>query len=87
MNGMITRNTWSGFVHHAWMPDGIRETIEAKIMEAEASVQRWQEQMADPKVMADATKLHEVCAALAVAEEQVKTLYGRWEFLENKLKA
>ena len=32
MNGMITLNTWSGFVHHEWTPFGIRATMLAKII-------------------------------------------------------
>ena len=42
MNGMITRNTWSGFVHHALIPLGIRETIDAKIIsEMPFPIPRW----------------------------------------------
>ena len=42
MNGIITTKTWSGLVHHAWMPLGIRDAIEAKIIsEIPFPIPRW----------------------------------------------
>ena len=42
MNGIITLKTGSGFVHHAWMPLGIRDAIEAKIIsEIPFPIPRW----------------------------------------------
>ena len=42
MNGIITTKTWSGLVHHAWIPFGRRETIEAKIIsEIPLPMPRW----------------------------------------------
>ena len=32
MIGIITLKTWSGFVHHAWTPCGMREMMLAKII-------------------------------------------------------
>ena len=41
-NGIITLKTWSCVVHHAWMPEGSRETIEAKISsEMPLPMPRW----------------------------------------------
>ena len=41
-NGIITRKTWSGFVHQAWMPFGSPETIDAKIIsEMPLPMPRW----------------------------------------------
>jgi hypothetical protein len=42
MNGIITTKTWSGFVHHAWMPCGRPLMIDAKIMsEMPLPMPRW----------------------------------------------
>ncbi len=42
MNGIISLNTASGFVHQAWSPLGIREAIEAKIInEIPFPIPRW----------------------------------------------
>ena len=42
MNGMITRNTWSGFVHQDCTPLGIRDTMLAKISsEMPLPIPRW----------------------------------------------
>ena len=41
-NGIITLKTWSGLVHQAWMPFGIRDAIEAKIIsEMPLPMPRW----------------------------------------------
>ena len=41
-NGMITLKTWSGFVHQADTPCGMRDTIEAKIIsEMPLPMPRW----------------------------------------------
>ena len=61
--------------------------IEQAIMDAEADVETWQSKMAHPAIMADAGKMHEACEKFAAAQEKVKTLYGRWDFLDAKLKA
>ena len=42
MNGMITRKTWSGLFHHALIPRGMRDTIEAKMSsEMPLPMPRW----------------------------------------------
>ncbi len=42
MKGMITRNTWSGLFHHALIPEGMRDTIEAKMSsEMPLPIPRW----------------------------------------------
>ena len=42
MNGIITMKTWSGLFHHAVIPCGNRETIEAKISsEIPLPIPRW----------------------------------------------
>ena len=42
MNGIITTKTWSELVHHFWIPVGIPEAIEAKIIsEIPLPIPRW----------------------------------------------
>jgi hypothetical protein len=42
MKGIITTKTWSGLVHHFWIPVGIEATIEAKIIsEMPLPMPRW----------------------------------------------
>ena len=60
------------------------ETIEARIMEAEAGLEHWQAQMADPAAMANTTRLTQACEKVAEAQTLVHTLYARWEQLDAK---
>jgi ABC transport system ATP-binding/permease protein len=61
--------------------------MEARILAAEAQVQRWHAAMEDPGVMTDRKKLEEACAKMHEAQELVAGLYRRWEELEGKLNA
>lgn len=60
------------------------EQMEEKIMVAEAEVQQCHEEMESPAVLADHVKLNEVCRRMEAAQEAVRTLYARWEALEQK---
>ncbi|MCL4839975.1 MAG: ABC transporter ATP-binding protein, partial [Thermoanaerobaculia bacterium] len=60
------------------------EGMEAAVLAAEARVEAARRQAEDPQVATDAAALHERCAALATAEEEVDRLYARWTELEAK---
>jgi ABC transport system ATP-binding/permease protein len=60
------------------------DTIEQQIMDADAAVESWHQKMSDPAVMANAARMHEACDQYAAAQEKVKALYTRWEFLDAK---
>ena len=72
----IKRLTWSE--QREW------EQIEGKIMDAESAVESLQQQMADPTVLADRTKLDDCCRKMHDAQELVRKFYARWEYLEAK---
>ncbi len=75
----IKRLTWSE--QREW------EQIEARIMSAEAEVESLQQEMADPAVLADRERLSECCEKMHEAQELVRTLYARWEYLDSKQRA
>jgi ATP-binding cassette subfamily F protein uup len=62
------------------------EQMEAKILEAEETVQSLHARIADPKVMADREAMHEACEKLSDAQHRVESLYARWGELEFKQK-
>ncbi len=58
--------------------------MEEKILAAETEVERLQQVVADPAVMADRDRMHEACDALSRAQQGVESLYARWSELEAK---
>ncbi|HLL88225.1 MAG TPA: ABC-F family ATP-binding cassette domain-containing protein [Tepidisphaeraceae bacterium] len=60
------------------------EGIEQKIADAEARLADEQNRLADPNVLADWQRMADASAGVAKAQEQVATLYARWEVLEAK---
>jgi len=56
--------------------------IEKKVERAEAEVTRLQQQMLEPAVMSDATRLKELYAEMKAAEAKVAAIYARWQELE-----
>ena len=60
------------------------ESMEEKILEAEAEVERLQAILADPDVAADHARLHETFESHRDAQAVVDALYARWEELEAK---
>ena len=44
------------------------------------------DQLLDPAIMSDGTKLHAVSLELEVAQNRIDELYARWVELEDKLK-
>ncbi len=67
-----------------WNEQRELETIEERIMSAEAEVEAAQKQMEDPAVLADHSKLAEACARMDKAQKLVQQLYTRWAELEEK---
>jgi len=61
------------------------EGMESAVLAAEARVEAARRQAEDPQVATDAAALHERCAALAAAEQEVDRLYARWTELEAKI--
>jgi len=60
------------------------ESMEERILEAEAEVERLQGILDDPEVAADHTRLHDTFEAHRDAQATVDALYARWEELEAK---
>jgi ABC transport system ATP-binding/permease protein len=60
------------------------EQIEGKISAAEAEVELCHRQMEDRAILADRSRLEEVCAKMHDAQELVHKLYARWQELEEK---
>ena len=58
--------------------------MEAKILEAEATLAAVQERMNDGAVMSDRVQAARVCAEADAAQAAVAALYARWEELEAK---
>jgi len=58
--------------------------MEARIMQAEAEVQKWHHAMEGPEMLTNHTKLQEVCKKMEAAQGEVSRLYQRWEELEAK---
>src|SRR5262249_29220294 len=63
---------------HEW------ERIEGRITEAEAKLAALEAECARPDVVADAARLVELDAAMAVVRGDVDRLYARWAELEGK---
>jgi len=58
------------------------DSMEATILAAEEEVARLEQQSASPAVLADHAQAGEIFAALATAQQRVRTLYERWAALE-----
>lgn len=58
--------------------------MEQAVLKAESAVADWQAKVADPKVIADRNKMHDVCDGLSKAQQEVERLYARWAELEEK---
>ena len=61
--------------------------LEATIREAEAEVEKTQQEMVDPDVASDAERLRQYLHALESAQAILDALYTRWYELESKLEA
>ena len=61
------------------------ETIEARIADAEATLQQAQEAVNDPAIASDAPRLQTALNQLASAQATADALYARWAELEAKL--
>jgi ATP-binding cassette subfamily F protein uup len=60
------------------------ETIEQRIADAEARLDRARRAFEDPAIATDAAKLIEAQAELEAAQKDVDTLIARWAELEEK---
>ncbi|MFA7235848.1 MAG: ABC-F family ATP-binding cassette domain-containing protein [Phycisphaeraceae bacterium] len=60
------------------------DQMESKIADAESLAARLEQQMNDPRLLADHEKMRAHCLQLDEAHAQVKTLYDRWAELEAK---
>lgn len=60
------------------------EQIEGKISQFESKIKELNQLLENEEVATNATKLHEVCSAIAVAENQIEQLYIRFEELHTK---
>ncbi len=60
--------------------------MEGAIEEAEEGVERLKTELSAPEVQADSERLAQLCIELDQAQQQVKSLYERWEELEEKQK-
>jgi ATP-binding cassette subfamily F protein uup len=61
------------------------ETIEARIMQAEALLSNLRALLEDTSVVTDPKRLSEAYQQIAEAQASVDALYGRWSELEGKL--
>jgi ATP-binding cassette subfamily F protein uup len=61
------------------------ETIEARIADAEATLQKAQAAVNDPAIASDAPRLQAALNQLASAQAEADALYARWAELEAKL--
>ena len=68
----------------SWKEQREWETIEAKIMAAEADVETAHRSMEDPAVLRDRDKLADACSKMDEAQKLVQKLYARWQELEEK---
>lgn len=62
------------------------EGIESEIAELEGSLEMLQQQSQEKTVIADATKTYEIFVEIARLQEQINTLYVRWQELDLKNK-
>ena len=60
------------------------DTIELRIMEAEAERDRLEQEIQDPQIAADLLRLQERSQKLEQCNQEVDLLYERWEILERK---
>ncbi|MDA3915997.1 MAG: ABC transporter ATP-binding protein, partial [Deltaproteobacteria bacterium] len=60
------------------------ENIEEKILEKEEMVEKFTNKIQDPEIINNPEKMKLFCSKLEQSQEDVNTLYERWEFLENK---
>lgn len=58
------------------------DTMEQRILEAEARLEVLHDQVADPELFAQTEKFAAACTAMGEAQEEVDTLYARWAELE-----
>jgi ATP-binding cassette subfamily F protein 3 len=61
------------------------EELESEITQAEARIQTLTDQMANPDLYKDGDRAREVARERKALEEQVKSLYGKWEELAFRL--
>jgi ATP-binding cassette subfamily F protein uup len=61
------------------------DTIEARVAEAEAALQRAHTTIEDPAIASDAEQLQLALNELASAQAAADALYARWAELESKL--
>jgi len=59
------------------------ENMEATILKAEEDIAALQQQLADPKIHADAAKSLELYKKLAESEHNLEALFERWEYLQS----
>ena len=59
------------------------DSMEQRILEAEAEVERLEGEAADPALATDHERATRVYAALSAAQESVAAMYARWEELEG----
>lgn len=62
------------------------ETIESRILEKETVLAAWQKQLMDPSIASDFKKIGEVSAEVGKMETEIKEMYARWQFLEERTK-
>ncbi len=60
------------------------DQMEEKILNAETTVQQWEEKLKGKDVMENPELLADICKHLETAQSQVDSLYARWEELEEK---
>ncbi len=58
--------------------------IEEKILDAENEAAGYEEKIQDPDIINDLEQMSRYCSRLETAQEKVRTLYDRWEALEQK---
>lgn len=63
------------------------QEMEERITSAEAEVEAYHKQVADPAVIADHVRLRELCDRLHEVQAHVNALYARWAELEAKREA
>lgn len=61
------------------------DQIEGKIAKLEEEVKQLNELLSDPAIAGEAQRLHELCAAVGLAENQIEQLYLRWDELHKSL--
>ena len=69
----------------SWMEQREWEQMEAKIQVAETELEAYQQQLGDPKTMADRHLMSAASKKAAEAQTTVDKLYKRWQDLEAKV--